>query len=53
MASIKDALEESINERGALLKYIIYAIPLYFAFQAYTGPAKFGSLAITLYAVSG
>ena len=29
MASIKDALEESINERGALLKYIIYVIDIY------------------------
>lgn len=35
MASIKDALEESINERGSLYKYIIFAIPLYYTYSIY------------------
>lgn len=35
MASIKDALDESTNERGAFYKYIIFAIPVFYTFFLY------------------
>ena len=32
MASIKDALEESINDNLAVVKYILYAVPVFFSY---------------------
>lgn len=43
MASIKDAFEESLQDNGAIIKYIIFAIPVYFCVQLYTN-AKNGDL---------
>ena len=35
MASIKDALEESLQDNNAIIKYILYTIPAYFCIMGY------------------
>lgn len=50
MASIKDALEESINERGSLYKYIIFSIPLFYTYKLYLQGIK-GNFMFTIMAV--
>ena len=52
MASIKDAFEESFHANNATLKYIIFAIPLYYCLDKYlngTNPALFWGLTFLLY----
>ena len=52
MASIKDAFEESFHDNNATLKYIIFAIPLYYCLDKYlngTNPALFWGLTFLLY----
>ena len=51
MASIKDAFEESIQEENATLKYIIFAIPIYYWVDLYVkneDMSKFWILALIL-----
>ena len=36
MASMKDAVEEALQDSGALIKYFVFAIPLYVTYYLYT-----------------
>ena len=40
MASIKDAFEESIQDHNAILKYILFAIPVYYCTHLYMNSSK-------------
>lgn len=40
MASIKDAFEESYQDNLAFLKFIIFAIPVYYCVHLYTTAVK-------------
>ena len=51
MASIKDAFEESMQDKHAIWKYAIFAVPVYFCVQLYLDGAwgGFWTLAIPTY----
>lgn len=51
MASIKDAVEEVIQDNNSILKFIIFAIPLYFAVTSYinSNMSAFRFVAIVTY----
>ena len=36
MASIKDAFQESLQDHNSLIKYIIFAIPVYYCVDLYS-----------------
>ncbi len=50
MASIKDAFEESIQDHNAILKYIIFAIPVFYCVNLYE---KFSANSSTFMIVAG
>ena len=40
MASIKDAFEESFQDNHAIIKYILFAIPVYYCVHLYSNATK-------------